>query len=86
MRHHLAVDPVAHRTIPFTLGLSRMPMINSHLVCPTPILPPQSLIDNTYSALKKRVREALLAEWASLFPTLGTTCTLPPCPPGPSWA
>jgi len=71
IRNHLPVDAVAHRTIPFTLGLSSMPMINSHLVCPTPTLPPQSLMDNTYSALKKRIRETLLAEWASLFPTPG---------------
>jgi len=71
IRNHLPVDAVAHRTIPFTLGLSRMPMINSHLVCPAPVLPPQSLIDSTYSALKKRVRETLLEEWASLFPTPG---------------
>jgi len=71
MRNHLPVDTVAHRTIPFTLGLSRMPMINSHLVCPTLTLPPQSLMNNTYSALKKRVRETLLSEWASLFPTPG---------------
>jgi len=34
MGNHLPIDAVAHRTIPFTLGLSRMPMINSHLVCP----------------------------------------------------
>jgi len=71
IRNHLPVDAVAHRTIPFTIGLSKMPMINSHHVCPAPVLPPQSLMDNTYSALKKRVREALLAEWASLFPTPG---------------
>jgi len=71
MRNHLPVDEVPHRTIPFTLGLSRMSMINSHLVCPTPVLPPQALMDSTYSALKKRVREKLLAEWASLFPTPG---------------
>jgi len=71
IRNHLPIDAVAHRTIPFTLGLSKMPMINSHLVCPTPALPPQSLMDSTYSALKKRVRETLLAEWASLFPTPG---------------
>jgi len=69
IRNHLPVEAVAHRTIPFTLGLSRMPMINSHLVCPTPVLPPQSLMDNTYSALKKRIRETLLTEWASLYPT-----------------
>jgi len=67
IRSHLPVDAVAHRTIPFTLGLSRMPMINSHLVSPAPALPPQSLMDNTYSALKKRVREKLLEEWSSLF-------------------
>jgi len=71
IRNHPPVDAVAHRTIPFTLGLSRMPMINSHLACRTPALPPQSLMNNTYSALKKRVREALLADWASLFPTPG---------------
>jgi len=71
MRNHLPVDAVAHRTIPFTLGLSRMPMSNCHLVYPTPILPSQSLMDSTYSALKKRVREKLLAEWSSLFPTPG---------------
>jgi len=69
--NHLPVDAVAHETIPFTLGLSRMPMINSHLASATPSLPPQSLMDNTSSSLKKRVREALLAEWASQFPTPG---------------
>ena len=46
-------------------------MINTHLACATQHLPPRSLMDNTYSALKKRVREALLAEWASCFPTPG---------------
>jgi len=71
MRNHLPVDAVAHRTIPFTLGLSNMPAINSHLVFPTRILPPQSLMDSTYSALKKRVGEKLLVEWSSLFPTPG---------------
>jgi len=40
IRNHLPVDAVAHRTIPFTLGLTRMPMINSHLVYPAPPLPP----------------------------------------------
>jgi len=77
IRNHLPIDAVAHRTKPFTLGLSSMPMINSHLVCPAPVLPPQSLIDSTYSALKKRVREKLLEEWASLFPTAGY-CLHPP--------
>jgi len=46
-------------------------MINFHLVCPTPTLSPQSLMDNTYSILKKRIRETLLTECASLFPTPG---------------
>ena len=46
-------------------------MIKSHLVYPVPTLPPQSLMDNTYSALKKRARDKLLEEWASLFPTPG---------------
>jgi len=71
IRNHLPVDAVVHKMKPFTLGLSRMPMINSHRVCPAPALPPQSLMDNTYSALKNRIREILLKEWASLFPTLG---------------
>jgi len=71
IRNHLPVAAVAHRTIPFTLGLSRMPMINSYLVCPTPVLPPQFLMDSTYSALKMRVREILLEEWAFIFPTPG---------------
>jgi len=64
-------------------GCLRMPMINSHLVCTTPSLPPQSLIDNTYSALKKIVREALLAEWASLFPTPGYYLHPPALSPRP---
>jgi len=48
-----------------------MPLINSHLDCTAHSLPPQSLMDNTYSALKRRVREALLTESASLCPTPG---------------
>jgi len=46
-------------------------MINSHLVSPTPALPHQCLMDNTYSALKKRIREKHQEEWVSLFPTPG---------------
>jgi len=71
MRNHLPIDAVAYRTIPFTHGLSRMPMINSHLVSLALAVPPQSLMDNTYSALKKRIREALLEEWSLLFPIPG---------------
>ena len=40
IRNHLPIDAVAHRTLPFTTGLSKMPMINSHLVSPAPALPP----------------------------------------------
>jgi len=58
-------------------------MINSHLVGQTPALPPQSLIDNTYSALKKRVREPLLVDWASLFPTPGYYLHPPALSPRP---
>jgi len=58
-------------------------MTNSHLICPTPTLPPQSLMDNTYSTLNKRVREALLAEWSSLFPTPGYDLHLPTLSPRP---
>lgn len=46
-------------------------MINSRLVSPALAIPPESLIDNTYSALMKRVREPLLPEWSRLFPTPG---------------
>jgi len=83
IRNHLPVDAVAHRTITFTFGLSRMPMINSHLVCPAPNLPPQSLMDSTYSALKKRVRETLLEAWSSLFPTPGYYLHPPALQPRP---
>jgi len=83
IRNHQPVDAVAYRTIPFTLGLSKMPMINSHLVCAAPSLPPQSLMDNTYSAVKKRIREGLLAEWASLFPTPGYYLHPPALSPRP---
>ena len=69
--NHVLVDSVANRTIRFTNGLSKMPMINSHLFAPALTLAPQCLMDNAYSTLKKRVREALLNEWASLFPTPG---------------
>jgi len=71
MRNHLPIDGVAHKTTPFTHGLSNMPMINSYLISPALAVPPQSLMNNTYSALKKRVREALLEELARLFPTPG---------------
>jgi len=83
MRNHLPVAAVAHRTIAFTLGLSKMPMINSHLVCPAHVLPPQSLMDSTYSVLKKRVREKLLEEWSSLFPTPGYSLHPPALQPKP---
>jgi len=40
-------------------------MINAHLVHEVSlILPPQSLMESTYSALKKRVREALIEDWS----------------------
>jgi len=77
------VYAVAQRSIPFTQGLSKMPMINSHLVGPTPNLPPQALMDNTYSARKKRVRHKLLEEWSSLFPTPGYYLHPPALQPKP---
>ena len=72
IRNHLSIDAVAHKTIPFTSGLSRMPMINSHLVSPALAIPAQFQMDNTYSTLKQKVREALLEEWARLFPAPGS--------------
>ena len=63
IRNHLPIDAVAHRTITFTGGLSTVRMINAHLVPGVaPNIPPQSLIGSTYSALKKRVREALIED------------------------
>ena len=58
-------------------------MINCHLVPHASGLPPQSLMDNTYSALKKRVREALLEEWSSRFPTPGYYLHPPALQPRP---
>ena len=58
-------------------------MINFHLVCLNPTLPPQSLMDNTYSAVKKRARETLLAEWTSLFQTPGYYLHPPALSPRP---
>ena len=84
IRNHLPIDVVDHKTLPFTHGLSKMPMINSHLVSPAPALPPQSLINNTYFALKKRGREGLLDEWATSSLLQDTTTTLLPCPRDPS--
>ena len=83
IRNHLLVDAVAHRTIPFTHGLSRIPIINSHLVSPALATLPQSLMDNMYSALKKRIRRALRNEWACLFATPGGYHHLFAVNPGP---
>jgi len=48
LRNHLSIDTVAHRTIAFTGSLSRVPMINAHLVPEvSPHLPPQSLMSST---------------------------------------
>ena len=52
-------------------------MINSHLVFLALATPPMSLMDNTYSALKKRIMETLLDESARLFPTPGYYHHLP---------
>jgi len=67
--NYLPIDAVPHRTRPFTTGLSKMPMINSHLVSPAPALHPQSLMNATYSGLKKGVRESLLDDLSRLFPS-----------------
>jgi len=83
IRNNLPVDAVAHRTLPFTHGLSRMPMINSHRVSPSPVLPPQSLMNTTYSALKASVRNALLEDWARFFPAPSYYRHLPALTPRP---
>jgi len=74
IRNHLQVDMVSDRTIRFTQGClprSWMPVINSHLVSLTLTVSPLSLMDNTYSSLKRRVREALPHQLAHLFPKPG---------------
>ena len=60
-----------------------MLMINSHLVSPAPTTPPRSLMDNTYSAVKKRIMEAILPVWPGLLPTPGYYHHLPSLNPGP---
>jgi len=77
LRNHLPIDAVAHKTIRFTHGLCRMPMINSHLISTAPSAHPLSLMDYTYSALKRSVMEALIAEWPGLLPTPGYYHHLP---------
>ena len=60
---------MAHRTIAFTGGLSKLPIINSHLVPEmATLLPPKSLMLSTNCALKERVREALIEDWFRLLP------------------
>ena len=83
LRNHLPIDAVAHKTIPFTHGLSRMAKINSLLISSAPSALPRSLMDNTYSALKKSVREALLAQWPGLLPTPGYYHHVPALNPRP---
>jgi len=58
-------------------------MINTHLVLPALAIPPPSLMDNTNSTMKKRVTEALLAEWPGLLPTPGDYHHLPTLNPRP---
>ena len=58
-------------------------MINSHLVASAPSTLPRSLMDSTYSALKRRVREALLTKWPDLLPTPGYYHHLPTLHPRP---
>jgi len=68
-RNQLPIDAVAHRTIAFTGTLSRMPMINAHLLPEVlPNHPLQCLMESTYSARRKRVREALTEQWSCQFP------------------
>jgi len=64
----------------------RVPMINADLVPrATPNLPPQYVMGSTYSALKKRVREALIEDWSRLFPPPPTITTLQPYTPTTLW-
>jgi len=68
LRNHLPIDTVAHRTIALTGRLSKMPMINAHLVPEvSALLLPQSLMTSKYTGLKKRVRQALIEDWSRLF-------------------
>jgi len=84
LQNHLPVDAVAHWTITVTGSLSRLPMINSHLVHEiATLLPAQSLMLSIYSALKKRIREALIEDWSRLFPPPAYYHHRPALHPGP---
>ena len=74
--NQVPIDAGAHRTLAFTGSLFSVPMINAHVVpAGSPNLPPRSLMERTYSALMKRVREALIEDWSRLFPPLPTIIT-----------
>ena len=69
IRKHLPIDAMAHLLLPLIGGLSRLPMV---LHAPPPAgteIPPSQLMLRTYLALKKRARNALLDDWATVHPT-----------------
>jgi len=84
LRNPLPIDAVAHRTIAFTGGLSRVPIINMHLVqAVSPSRPLPSLMESTCSGLKKWVSEVLIEDWSRLPPPPLLLSSPPSHPPSP---
>ena len=69
IRKHLPIDTMAHLTIPLTEGLSRLPLVLHAPPPPGTNIPPSDLMRKTYLTLRKRAREALMADWGTLHPT-----------------
>ena len=65
---HLHIDAMAHLVIPLMEGLSRLPLFLHAPAPPGTDIPPPQLILRTYLALKRRARDALLADWTTLHP------------------
>ena len=68
LRKHLPIDAMAHLLLPLIGDLSRLPMVLHAPPPPGTDIPPPRLMIRTYLALKKRARDALLDEWATLHP------------------
>ena len=69
IRKHLPIDAMADLVIPLMDGLSRLPLVLHAPPPPGADIPPPQLMLKTYLALKRRARDALLADWTTLHPT-----------------
>jgi len=70
LRQHLPINALAHLTLLFPNGLSRLPLIvHAPLPAGTDI-PPTALMRPPFVALWKRAKAILLEEWKTHHPTL----------------